>query len=251
MRIGIIETGRPPEGLKDRHGDYPDMFIDLLKAADPSLTFMRFAALEGDVPKDPRLCDGWLITGSRHGVYEHLPWMNDLEALIRAAFAAQVPVAGVCFGHQIMAQALGGSVIKSDKGWGLGMHRYALNPERPAWMTDDSKGFAIAAVHQDQVVTVPPNGRTIASSAFCENAAIAYGEIGFSVQGHPEFTEPFQRDLYEARKAILPENVVAEARSSFTRQVSDSPRVAGWIVAFLKAAQQLRQPSNEPAHAAS
>ncbi len=237
MRIGILETGRPPEELTGKHGSYPGMFVNLLAKEDPALEFTFYAALDGEVPSDPHACDAWLITGSRHGVYEKLPWMADLSALIRAAFAEKVPVVGICFGHQIMAEALGGKVEKSNKGWGLGLHSYGLNADRPAWMSDEEATFAIPAVHQDQVVTLPPGAKAVASSEFCENAAIAYDGPGFSVQGHPEFSEPYQRDLYVARKAILPEPVVAKAVQSFGQQASDSRTVAQWIVAFLKSAK--------------
>ena len=133
MRIGILETGRPPEALNGKFGSYPDMFAELLSKADPSLEFVSFAAIDGDVPSDPRACDAWLITGSRHGVYERLPWMDKASELIRAAFAAKVPVVGICFGHQLMAQALGGKVVKSEKGWGLGHHQFTVR-NAPAWL---------------------------------------------------------------------------------------------------------------------
>ena len=92
MRIGILETGRPPDVLKDKHGNYPGMFEELLAQANPELTFESFAAIDGEVPADPMRCDGWLITGSRHGVYEKLPWMLKLEQLIRDCVKAKVPV---------------------------------------------------------------------------------------------------------------------------------------------------------------
>jgi GMP synthase-like glutamine amidotransferase len=235
MRIGILETGRPPEGLEKAHGSYPDMFAALLAEQDPSFTFVTYAALDGEVPKDPHACDAWLITGSKHGVYDNLPWMADLKALIRAAFAARVPVAGICFGHQIMAEALGGRVQKSEKGWGLGLHTYALSADRPSWMRDGEDTMTIPAVHQDQVVALPEGARRVATSPFCENAAIAYDDIGFSVQGHPEFSEHYQRDLYPARANILPAAKVAEAVQSFAERQETRKTVAHWIAQFLAA----------------
>ena len=133
MHIGILETGRPPEELAGRHASYPGMFEAMLKAVAPEATFSAHAAIDGDVPTDPASADAWLITGSRHGVYDRLPWMEPLNDLIRSAYAKRIPLVGICFGHQAIADALGGEVVKSDKGWGLGVHEYELN-DVPAWM---------------------------------------------------------------------------------------------------------------------
>ena len=232
MRIGILETGRPPESLKDAHGSYPDMFVQLLAEANPDLSFVTFAAIDGEVPDDPGVCDGWLITGSRHGVYEKLPWMLKLEQLIRDAVAAKVPVVGICFGHQIMAEALGGKVVKSDKGWGLGLHDYEI-AKAPEWMEGAPDRMTIPAVHQDQVVVKPAGAEVIAGSEFCTYAALAYDDVGLSFQGHPEFSEAYQRDLLDVRfKGLAPDDVVAAAKESFAARQSDSSKAARWIGAF-------------------
>ena len=145
MLIGILETGRPSGALKE-HGSYPELFERLLGAEAKDFQFRTYAAIDSEVPADPRACDAWLVTGSRHGAYERLPWMLALEELLRKAVAAKVPVVGICFGHQLLAQALGGKVEKSDKGWGFGLHDYrltdapALDGARPAKIT-------IAALH--------------------------------------------------------------------------------------------------------
>jgi GMP synthase (glutamine-hydrolysing) len=234
MRIGILETGRPPDVLKDKHRSYPGMFEELLAAANPDLTFVSFAAVDGDVPADPSVCDGWLITGSRHGVYEKLPWMLQLEQLIRDAVKARIPVVGICFGHQIMAEALGGKVEKSAKGWGLGLHDYEVR-QAPAWMDGAPPRMTIPAVHQDQVVTKPEGAEVIASSDFCDFAALAYDDIGLSFQGHPEFSESYQRDLMDVRfKGLAPDDVIEAAMASFLRRASDSGQVAVWIGSFFR-----------------
>ena len=232
MLIGILETGRPPEVLKDRHQSYPGMFEKLLAEANPELAFRSFAAVDGEVPDDPALCDGWLITGSRHGVYEKLPWMLKLEQLIRDCVTAKVPVVGICFGHQIMAEALGGKVEKSSKGWGLGLHNYEVT-QRPEWMADAPGTVTIPAVHQDQVVVKPPGAEVLACSEFCEYAALAYDDVGVSFQGHPEFSEDYQRDLLEFRfKGLAPDEVIAKARQSFEERESDSGKAARWLGRF-------------------
>ncbi len=108
MRIGILQTGLAPENLSPAMGDYPDMFARLLDGQ--GFTFQTWRVVEGEFPADVHAADGWLITGSRHGVYEDHPWIAPLEQFIRDAYAAHVPLVGICFGHQIVAQAMGGRV---------------------------------------------------------------------------------------------------------------------------------------------
>ena len=151
MKIGILETGEVHPDLKARYGDYPAMFEALLRTADPTLEFAVVRVVAGEMPASPTQADAWLVTGSRHGVYDDLPWIEPLKAFLRAAVAARVPVIGICFGHQILAEALGGRAVKSDKGWGLGVQDYEL-VARPGWMDGLPERFSVRALHQDQVV---------------------------------------------------------------------------------------------------
>lgn len=151
------------------------------------------------------------MSGSKHGVYEDHEWIPPLKAFIRAAAKMKRPMVGVCFGHQIMAEALGGRAVKSEKGWGLGPHGYDVIA-RPSWMSTAPDRLNIAAVHQDQVTELAPDATRLATSAFCENAALAYGDperpYAISIQPHPEFTPEFTRDLINARKgSAFPEDL--------------------------------------------
>ena len=227
MMIGILETGRPAEALK-AHGTYPQLFEQLLGAEAADFQFRTYRVIDGEVPDDPNACDAWLVTGSRHGVYERLPWMLAAEEFLRKAVTAKVPVIGICFGHQLLAQALGGKVVKSDKGWGFGLMDYQLK-EGPA------EQITLSALHQDQVVEVPQGGRVLGGSDFCPNAVIAYGDTALTFQGHPEFDIPWMRDAAATRmKNLAPDEVMAAAETSFATKRSDSPVVARWIVQFLR-----------------
>jgi len=227
MLIGILETGRPAEALK-AHGSYPQLFERLLGAESGDFTFRTYPVIDGDVPRDPHECDAWLVTGSRHGAYERLPWMLETEELLRKAVAAKVPVIGICFGHQLLAQALGGKVVKSDKGWGFGLHDYQLT-DGPV------QSLTLSALHQDQVVEVPVGGRVLGGSDFCPNAVIAYGDTALTFQGHPEYDIRWMRDAAATRmKGVAPEEVLAAAEDSFRQKQSDSSLVANWIANFLR-----------------
>lgn len=200
MKIGVLQTGHAPEELAPEYGEYPAHFARLL--AGQGFTFDSYAVVDGVFPAGPNAADGWLITGSRHGAYEAHDWIAPLEAFIRAARDADVPLVGVCFGHQIIAQALGGTVKKFDAGWAIGRQTYD-------W---DGTQVSLNAWHQDQVVEVPPGARRHATSAFCENAALVYGRQAFTVQAHPEFGHDFIRDLAQVRgRGTLPDAQVDAA----------------------------------------
>ena len=114
MKVGILETGKIPDELNAKHGDYPGMFKRLLRLADPGLDFNVYHVTEGQIPDRPDECDAWLITGSRHGVYDPLPWIEPLKRFLKRAYDANVPIVGICFGHQILAEVLGGGSVCND-----------------------------------------------------------------------------------------------------------------------------------------
>ncbi|NIZ15759.1 type 1 glutamine amidotransferase, partial [Phaeobacter sp. HF9A] len=164
MKIGILQTGRAPDELKPATGDYDDMFRHLL--AGQGFDFDTYPVLEGVFPDGPEAADGWLITGSKFGAYEDHDWIPPLEDLIRQIHARKMPLVGVCFGHQIIAQALGGKVEKFDGGWSVGHTDYTL----------DGTPLRLNAWHQDQVVELPAEARVIGQNDFCANAFLAYGD---------------------------------------------------------------------------
>ncbi len=244
MRIGILQAGRILGETAERFGDYPEIYARLLTSADETLTFHTYAVLDGVFPDSAEDCDGWLVTGSRHGVYDDLPWIDPLKALLREIRAAKIPLIGICFGHQIMAEAFGGAAGKSSKGWGCGAHEYAF-VDPPAWMEETDAAFFSHAMHQDQVTAPPPDASRIATSPFCENAALVYGPReapdAISVQSHPEFDAEFARALVELRAGTsLPKDVSDAAFRSFGRPVNNA-EMARWFVTFLRQAADRRK----------
>jgi GMP synthase-like glutamine amidotransferase len=222
MKLAILETGRPPGDLAAIHGDYPAMFRNLLR-----LEATSFDVEAGHLPADPADYDAYLVTGSPAGVYEPLPWIAPLSAFIRAARGQKL--VGICFGHQLMAQALGGQVEKSAKGWGAGLHRYAI-PVRKLWM-DEALRVAVPASHQDQVVIQPPDTEVIAASPFTPFAGLAWRDRpAISFQFHPEFSPAFAKALIAERYDRVPDPETAIASLDAP---NDNARVGGWIRRFL------------------
>jgi len=231
MNIGILQCGQVQEHLVPEHGQYPEMFVKLLKQADPSLTFSVYDAKFADLPSDIDRCDAYLITGSRHGVNDDLPWIPRLEHFIRDAHAAQKKMIGICFGHQIIAKALGGKVIKSPNGWGVGMSTNKIIQQKP-WMTPARHPFNLLISHQDQVVELPPGAEVLASNDACPNYMVQIGN-NLTVQGHPEFSKAYSQALLESRKDIL-DTARYERGLQSLHQDKDDTIVAQWIINFLK-----------------
>ncbi|MBN7784534.1 type 1 glutamine amidotransferase [Ponticoccus gilvus] len=222
MKIGILQTGLVVPELAAEHGQYPDMFARLL--AREGFDFESWSVVEGDFPPGPEAAEGWLITGSKHGVYEDHPWIPPLEALIRDIVAADKPLIGVCFGHQIIAQALGGKVEKYPGGWAVGPREYDF-PDGPK---------VVQAWHQDQVTQAPEGAQTVASNAFCAHAALLYPGKAYTVQPHPEFDATFTRGLIEKRgRGVVPDTLLEEASATVDRKL-DSDDIARQFARFFR-----------------
>jgi GMP synthase (glutamine-hydrolysing) len=222
MKIGILQTGHAPEELLPDRGDYDVHFRRLL--AGHGFDFTTYNVVDMQFPDAISDCDGWLITGSKHGAYEDHPFIPPLEALIRDIFAADLPLVGICFGHQIIAQAMGGKVEKFAKGWAVGRHEYD-------W---DGAPVALNAWHQDQVTQRPENTRIVASNHFCENAALIYDKRAFTIQPHPEFDAILIEGLAHHRgPGVVPDEQLADVRDNLTRPI-DAQLIADQIAKFFK-----------------
>ena len=234
MKLTIIQTGGVPPSLRDRFGPYPAMFQRMFDEAGEPFEYETVAVYEDAPFPDAAGLEGIIITGSAAGVYDtHYAWMEPLRHFIRAAYAARTPMLGVCFGHQIMADALGGDVRKSEKGWGLGRHTYAVK-SRPAFLGTEAPALRIACSHQDQVITPPAEAEVFLASAFTPNAGLLYRNgAAISLQPHPEFLDDYTLALAELRRGKAPDEVVDTAVSSLTT-ASDSKETAGYLGAFLR-----------------
>ncbi|MDP4031768.1 MAG: type 1 glutamine amidotransferase [Pseudorhodobacter sp.] len=210
MLIGILQTGLAPDDLSGEMGDYPEMFARLL--AGHGFSFRTWRVVEMEFPEGVHAADGWLITGSRHGSYEDLPFIAPLEDFIRNAYAEAVPLVGICFGHQIIAQALGGKVEAFAGGWAVGATDYDFGGEK----------LTLNAWHHDQVTKVPQGAQVIGGNDFCENAAMVYGDRAFTVQAHPEFKPEFVAGLMRTRgKGVVPDALMAEAATRLGAPIND------------------------------
>ena len=224
MKIGILQTGHPADEIKAQMGDYSDSFALIL--AGHGFSFETYMVVDGQFPDGPLACDGWLITGSKHGVYEDHDWIKPLEQLIREIRDAQKPLIGVCFGHQIIAQALGGRVKKFDGGWAIGPQEY---------QTAEGETVTLNAYHQDQVLDLPPGAKRAASNDFCANAAMTVGDRIYTLQPHPEFSEDYIKLLIKYRgRGVIPDDVLDRAEKRLAKEIAQGQEIGDYFAAFFK-----------------
>lgn len=277
MHIGILKTDAVRPEWVPAFGEYPDMFERLVRGADSSARFTTWDVEAGIHPSEGEidLVDGFIITGSKSSVYDDKSWIRDLEGLIQTLHAKRKKMVGICFGHQIIAKALGGLVSKSEKGWGVGINVYDLTdlPFEPAdeagmnkadakrtadsaqthilepqtlepltlehknleHKTLEHKTLKLVASHQDQVEALPPGARTIATNAHCENAGFVMGDHIFTLQGHPEFIPDYAEVIMALRYDMIGAGRVAEGRASLEHHQHEGSRVAEWMVDFFNA----------------
>ncbi|MEE4660817.1 MAG: GMP synthase [Halieaceae bacterium] len=235
MRIGILKTDAVREELVDEFGEYPDMFEALLSPLAPEFSFVTYDVEQGEYPGDIDEVDAYLITGSKSSVYEDKPWIHRLAEFVRALHDRRKKLVGICFGHQMVAHALGGRTEKSDKGWGVGAHGARFDT-LPVWHDGGDANFDVLVSHQDQVTAMAPGTQRLAGSDFCENAVCQLGEHILTFQGHPEFIKGYSERLLDIRRSVIGEQTYTEGKASLARDL-DRERVGQWIVNFLRSGE--------------
>lgn len=235
VRLGLLVCDHVRGRYLSIAGDYPEMFTRLF-ARHPQVELVVYDCIGGQVPSDPHECDGWITTGSRHSVNDEEQWIRDLEEFVAKVAARGTPFVGICFGHQLIAKALGGSVVRSERGWGVGVKEIVLYRDLP-WVDDRPASVKLLHSNQDQVETLPPGAVVLGSSSHCPVSMMTVGDAMFGVQGHPEFDVAFVRALLEDRRGeLIPEDTAVEGLASLD-QGTDSEKLSDWIVRFVETYQ--------------
>jgi GMP synthase-like glutamine amidotransferase len=230
-KIGLLLVGHIDAGSLHVGGDYPELYSELLAPLGIQLTTYRCD--EGQLPSSVKEQDGWMCSPSRLSVYDDVPWLRDVEQLLRDMIATETPYVGICFGHQLMAQALGATVKKADYGWGIGAKQYEI-VEPQAWM-DNTDNIVLAASHQDQVQQLPSDARLLARADYCPIGGMLIGERAWTLQVHPEFSPALADSLLATRLQLFGEEKAEAARATLSQPLHQH-RIAGWISRFFEQA---------------
>lgn len=232
MRVCVMVCGRVPEALADVFPPYAESFRMLLAPHLPEAEFSGVSVIDSEFPASVDEHDVYIFSGSPHGVYEDLPWIREAEAFVRRAIQAGKVLIGGCFGHQLIAQALGGEVRLSERGWGMGAHVHRLTVREP-WMQGGPEAVNVLVSHQDQVVRPPEGAVVLAGSEFCPNAMLRIGDRVLTMQGHPEMTVAIVDRLLDMRRDKVGEAVYEAGKSSLERRL-DHDAMARWLAGFIR-----------------
>lgn len=232
-RLGLLTCDFVPDDLRDRFEDYPVMFDAAIASADVDVEWRTYRVYDEELPGAIDECDGYITTGSRSGAYDKDAWISLLEQFIQQLVGSQTPLVGICFGHQVIAQALGGEVEKSVKGWGIGIQHHTIGDNIDcAWMEPTMQQFTIPVCHQDQVISLPGGACLLASNGHCENFMVQFNDTMLGLQGHPEFHPNYIEVLLELRREIITGQVREDAVRSLASE-HDNARIMKWIANFL------------------
>ena len=232
MRIGILNTDTLKTEFDTKYGQYPAMFRNVLLQADPNIQIHSYEVQFGDYPATLDECDAYLITGSKVSAFDDIPWVNELKIFVRSLHQHQKKLIGICFGHQLIAEALGGKVERSNGGWHVGVHGATLKKNTILFGSSHQE-FNLIYNHQDQVLKIPRESILLASCKNCPVAMLAIDDHILSFQGHVEFDVAYAKDLLEMRRSILGEDTYLKASDSL-KEKTENAKVTDWILKFLQ-----------------
>ena len=214
----------------------PEGFTSLFQSIDAPFECQVYELSNSNFPESAKTCDAFLVAGSIKGVYDTDPWISELFDFIKRCFQAGTKLIGICFGHQAIAQALGGYASKSEKGWGLGLKEFNIIKHRP-WMEPELKSCKLYFTHQDQVKRLPHGAELLGTNDFCPINIYCIGDKVLGLQGHPEYSFKMIHKTIEELKDQIPEDIQTTAFDSINGVEPDSKIVAKWIVNFICSGQ--------------
>lgn len=231
LKLGILQTNHDKSReVGDAFPDDAHRFRDLFDRQEQRFTYRVYMTIGGEVPATVDEQDAYLITGSPLSVLEPHAFMEGLLDFIRRCDVAKKPLLGVCFGHQAIALALGGSVQRASAGYNVGIEGTRFHAPR-AWMTPGVDSLPLYMFHEDYVASLPAGCDLVGSSDRCKNASFAKGQHIFTTQAHPEFTPEFMACVLRFTESSLPADTAVAAWSSLD-QSTQGDVFAEWSTRF-------------------
>ena len=215
----LIQTGEAPEAIRAQFGGFADWFRDAMRLTPAQMRVVRVDAAEA-LP-EPRDVPGAVITGSAAMVTERADWSERTADWIRNALDAQTPLFGVCYGHQLMAHALGGEVGWLPAGREIGTRVITCKGGvDTAGSSRLPASFPAHTTHRQTVLAPPAGAEVLARSQRDPHQLLRYASHAFSTQFHPEFTAACMRAYVAARADVLreegldPDALMADVRET-------------------------------------
>jgi GMP synthase-like glutamine amidotransferase len=237
LKIGLLQCDHVVEELQPKHGDIPDLFqnlfrrFNLLNTAAPEVSLDVYDVTKGEYPDLTEKYAGFISSGSRYSVYDKEPWIIRFKEFVQTLYQQKKKFVGICFGHQMIAEALGGKCATSDRGWGIGVKQVAILKPK-FWMKPESGSYHLIVSHEDQVATLPPNSEIIGGNAHCPFSIYTVDKNFLGIQGHPEFTPAFTADLMAFRLDRIGRQGVDKAMATLSTP-TDDVMITQWIINFM------------------
>lgn len=232
MKIGLLQCDHVVPELQSEFGDQPVFFNNLFSRHAPEITLDVFDIQQQMYPADPFLYDGFIGTGAKYSVFEDLPWINRFREYVAFLYQQKLRFIGICFGHQMIADALGGKCEVSEKGWGLGVQRIDVLIKK-AWMRPEADSLRLLYSHMDQIIMLPPESEVIAGNDHCPYGIITVGDHFMGIQAHPEFAPAYLDLLMQSRIDRIGKQKIEDAKKTLTKQTDEAVAVR-WMVNFFK-----------------
>ena len=232
MKIAILQCDNVMEKFQEDFGNYPEMITDLLNNVENNLEIGIFDIQKGEYPQNINDWDLFITTGSKASVNDNEVWILDLIEFTKLLGVTKKKLMGICFGHQIIALARGGSVEESDKGWGIGIASNDILIQTD-WMDNEQHELKLIVSHKEQINRLPQGAMVIAESDFCPYFMVQWDDHFLSVQGHPEWNKLYSKTLMNDRRSIIPVKRIEQGLESLEKYINNQ-QFARWIINFAK-----------------
>lgn len=214
MKAALLICDHIPAELSKIHGTYFAMYADLF----PSIALEAYFVLDNEFPELEEY-DIFISTGSRYSVYDDIPWIEKLKKMVKEIYDLRKIFIGICFGHQLIAESLGGKVERHQSGYLIGVHDFTFN-NKLSWMKPGADGYKIIMLCQDQITVLPKGSVVLSKSAECPIGMYTVGSTFLGIQGHPDFSKEYNKAIYESRADRIDADKIEKANKSLEEEPS-------------------------------